>query len=522
MKFGAPLHTESRPILQWVEVASSFQIPNFHIIGLPSPEVAEAKERIRAAVESSDLEFPRRRVVVNLAPASIRKRGTGLDLAMALAVLQSRYPADENPALRAIAWGELGLDGTVKAAHQLTRAIYATWSESVPYLFISRAEETLAHRRWTEIRDSGCFSYPGPRLIAIDHLKEAWEIVLNRFEPLAPPREKLSVLPAFEEPNPPEAPELLPLPAALERTIAIAATGSHHLLLLGPRGTGKSHATEWLTQLTPPSDPKVELTQSLLRELQTRELDEPAVSMRSTRRIGPQTKPAALLGRLQAYGVQPGEFTLAHGGILLADEFPEWHRDTRECLREPLERGKITLSRALGSVELPAKFLFVGNGNLCPCGGWPKHLPLSLDVKRSALPPRCRCRASQRKSYLARLSGPILDRIDLIVLVQSSVPRRKAPSLKQLRKKVLLTREALVQQWGCVPGELSALQLEKILEEHSHWAKRWSSVPQSLRSRHKILRIALTLSAWDERTEPESAHFMEASCYRPERFELSD
>src|SRR3954468_8277451 len=176
MRIAAPLNTEPNPVLQWVEVSSTRQLPSFHIIGLPSPEVAEARERVRAAIEASGFEFPKSRIVLNLSPASVRKRGTGLDLAIALAILVSASEPEEDERPRAaVAWGELGLDGSVKSVSQLTRAIYSTWKAGIPRLIISHEEhaEALSRCRWIEA--SGEFQGPAPALIPAASLAEAWK-----------------------------------------------------------------------------------------------------------------------------------------------------------------------------------------------------------------------------------------------------------------------------------------------------------------------------------------------------------
>jgi magnesium chelatase family protein len=258
------------------------------------------------------------------------------------------------------------------------------------------------------------------------------------------------------------------------------------------------------------------------------------------RRVSPQARPAALIGSVGASGVRPGEFSLAHGGLLLADEFPEWSRDSRELLREPLERGQVLLTRARGSIELPARFRLAANGNLCPCGGWPPHLPMpaiatdAASPGGSALAPpitRCQCPSSAIQRYLSRLSGPVLDRLDLVALITAPGERQRADGdggtdsigarLARLREQVERSQERAIRAWGSVAGRLESAELERVLAANAEWRARLDPARfPSLRTRHKILRVALSLAAWDGLPEPTGASFAEAECYRPERLGL--
>lgn len=217
---------------------------------------------------------------------------------------------------------------------------------------------------------------------------------------------------------------------------------------------------------------------------------------------------------------------MAHGGLLLADEFLEWARDSRESLREPLERRSITLTRIQGSVELPASFLFAANGNLCPCGGWPHTLP-KPQLKTGSLPySPCSCSFASRKKYLDRLSGPILDRIDLITILipqlRSSAHSETQGHLNQLKERIYQTQQQLIQRWGKLPSSLNTNTLESILKNQQCSSAQPASIFEtltftSLRARHKVIRVALTLAALDGCSEPTSGHWFEAHHYRAEQ-----
>lgn len=533
VRIGAPMTGEPQPELQWIEVASFLQIPGFQVIGLPAPEVAEARERVRAAIEASQLEFPRRRVILNLSPASVRKRGTGADLAMALAVLRESYaPAEsggdrsqEAAPLSVVAWGELGLDGALKGAGQMTFAVYAAWEAGAELLLVAADEYGLAQERLATLRLSGLIQgKKPPRILPARNLGEAWRIFesLRGGESAAaspawvPPTETALRAPTEQEST------LMVLPRSTERLLGVATAGAHHLLLLGPRGTGKSHALEWLIALQPTPAADVRVRRALLEELSGMPAGAPG--QLPVRRVSPQARPAALIGTASATGgVRPGEFSLAHGGLLLADEFPEWSRDSRETLREPLERGRVLLTRARRSVELPARFMLAANGNLCPCGGWPPHIPVPTDsMQGDRKVARCQCPARAIQNYLARLSGPVLDRLDLVALL---APTKSETSLEvarehllELREQIVRTRERAIANWGSPPGQLESAALERLLADHPEWRARLDPIRfTSLRTRHKIFRVALSLAAWDNRPEPTNACFAEAECYRPER-----
>jgi magnesium chelatase family protein len=522
--FGSPLNAELLPTLQWIEVASTLQIPSFVIVGLPGPEVAEARERVRAAIQASGFEFPRRRVVLNLSPASIRKQGTGIDLAMALAVLSANnqdkiaVPTSE----KWIACGELGLDGTIKPTGQVLRALYASWSAQTPYLLLPAEEAQKAYEQIKLLLASKLLKGEPPMVIPVSTLKQAWQIILDNLSGTSPNKgvhnlDRMTES-VFIPPDKIKHSSLLSLTPSLERVLGISVSGSHHILILGPRGAGKSYAMEWLTALQPPLSPDTSAMQTLLAELTfTRDCQ----GKLPIRRIGTQVRPSALVGTASTGHIRPGEFSLAHGGVLIADEIFEWARDSREALREPLERSYVTLTRSRGTAQLPARFQLAANGNFCPCGGWPSSIPLPSDWKG----PACHCSPKAVSQYLSRLSGPVLDRVDIVLRlgIQVSSPKHwKTTPLEDLRHRVIEARERAMQTWGELPGRMSPENLECLLTENKRWkTEKTLTEASSLRSRHKILRLALSLANWEGLVAPTSSHFSEASYYRPERLHSS-
>lgn len=532
MVIASPLTTEAEPVLQRIEVASTLQIPNFHIIGLPAPEVAEARERVRAAIMASDLEFPKRRVVVNLSPASIRKRGTGSDLAIALAILiASQKPElvgndEATPQPISVATGELGLDGSVRSVGALMRTLYASWRSGAARLLIPAHDIAQTRGYLQLLKLSGSLEGPPPEIHPIKTLKEAWELIKDpSLRPVSSSDNKnnemvpsLDLYPKSYENVSDQSDQLLPLPIELERTICLAAAGQHHILMLGARGTGKSHAVEWLIRLQPPSEASVRVHHLLIQELSHQNFGSPL----PIRRVSSRVRADTLVGGMSAAYLRAGEFSLAHGGVLIADELPEWSRDSREVFREPLERGKITLTRSQGSVELPANFTLVANGNLCPCGGWPTEY---FQTKPAYAPPCC-CKSGDVRKYLSRLSGPILDRIDMVLLV-TKAKKYSQSSLVSLRGKVFQANELARTLWGKPGGALHATELENLLKLKPRFKEYLDqSATLSSRSRHKILRMALTIAIWNyleglsPTPEPGFEHFSEALFHRPEVLNL--
>jgi magnesium chelatase family protein len=504
------MHDRAEPRLLEVEVHSAFQIPGCQIVGLPSQEVSEARERIRAGMEAQGFEFPRRRVVLNLSPAAVKKQGTGLDLPMALAVMQLRSP-EEMPGPECVAWGELGLDGRIRPAGRILRTLYAAWESGAERIILSPEEARLAASWVPRLSVLDELSRPAPRIFGAADLKGAWQSLQEGEGEIAASERS-------ESSRARDDTRLLPIPRFLERALSAAALGRHHLLLIGPRGSGKSHALEWLIALAPALEERESVWNALIAELHTPECD--GMPELPVRRISPQVRPAALLGAAKSGAVRPGEFSLADGGVLVADELAEWSRDSREALREPLERGKVCLTRVDGQLEFPAAFQLAATANLCGCGGIPPEF-VPEDAEAHSL---CRCPPHSRHAYQSRLSGPILDRVDLLLrLALQSSPREPARKTEPQAIRERVDR-ALVQarsRYGRPPGRLGAEEIERILRETPRFAELLSDAPlATLRSRHKVARVALSLAALDGEAVPGPVHVFEAVSYRPERLGL--
>jgi magnesium chelatase family protein len=216
-------------------------------------------------------------------------------------------------------------------------------------------------------------------------------------------------------------------------------------------------------------------------------------------------------GGIKSSQLIAGELSLAHEGILFADEFPEWHRDSRELLREPLERKKYTLTRLHERIEIPSHFILIANGNLCPCGG-------TLQAAQHSKDALCRCTHSERTQYQKRISGPILDRIDLRMAFSTSLPQSDSwISFGILKERILTAQASLLNRYSQLPGNMNLVELEAIIRSCPKLSKILQSHPfQSLRDRHQYARVLMTLSAWNNNAPFDSILFNEAQNYRME------
>lgn len=414
----------ARPVR--VEVDVHRGLPNFTIVGLPDAAVREARERVRAALVNCGFEFPLRRIVVNLAPASLRKAGPGMDLAIAAALLSAAGELEWEGLARVALVGELALDGStrpVQGALAMAEAARESGAEAIVLPAENGAEAALVE---------------GIGVIAIETLGQLPGLVAGEWDP---PRPEPLPLRLDTTPGAPDLADLRGQPH-LRHALEVAAAGSHSLLMVGPPGAGKSLAASRLPSILPPLAPSEALEVARIASACGR-LGGGLPADRPFRAPHHTVSAAGLVGGGKALGL--GELTRAHRGVLFLDELCEFKRDALEALRAPLESGEVSIARASGQRSLPCRFMLVAAANPCPCG-------------RGETDPDCTCAPFDVQRYQGKLSGALADRIDILAAVrQPSAAEIGGPPGEPsatVRERVCAARER--QEFRLGPGRSNA------------------------------------------------------------------
>lgn len=479
-----------------LEVYISNGLPAFDVVGLPDAAVREARERVRAAIKNNGYRFPVSRMTVNLAPADKKKAGTLYDLPMFIGILAADGDIDE-PGDDCAFIGELSLSGELRPVYGALPMAIAAARCGVKKLFVpadNAAEAAFA---------DGISVYPVKN---VDELLRLMRGEVN-IEPAAAPEldTLMEHMPDFSEVKGQEN---------VKRALEIAAAGGHNILIVGPPGAGKSMMAKRLPGILPDMS-RGEMIQSTelysVAGLTSRE--HPIVSMRPFRAPHHTVSAAGLSGG--GTSPRPGEISLAHNGVLFLDELPEFRSDVLEVLRQPLEDGEVTVSRVAGTVTYPSRFMLVCAMNPCKCG-WYGH-PSG----------RCRCTERDVRRYHSKISGPLLDRIDLIVEVpaldyEELSRRSSAERSADIKKRVNAAREIQRRRFGgdgtmCNAhigsremSEICALDAEGEALMHA----AFDSMGLSARSYDRILRVARTIADLDGQKNISAEHIAEAIQYR--------
>lgn len=468
-------------------------LPAFNIVGLPETAVKEAKDRVRSAIQNALFQFPAQRITVNLAPADLPKEGGRFDLAIALSILAASRQIPRTALAHREFIGELGLGGDLRAVPGALSAARAAGQAGRIILVPApnAAEAALA---------------ADATVYACDHLLAVAAFLQQR---LQLERSRPAVWQGNET-APPDLDDVRGQNAA-KRALAVAAAGGHNLLLYGPPGTGKSMLAARLPALLPPLTEAEQLDVATLYSAMgpLRQWPPP----RPFRAPHHTASPAALVGGGST--PRPGEVSLAHCGVLFLDELTEFPRRVLEVLREPLETGNVCISRARAQVHYPARFQLVAAMNPCPCG----YLG---DTVRA-----CRCSPDQVQRYRSRLSGPLLDRIDLQVLVPRLTPgqlgsataTREDPTTRGevLRRQVAAARQQQLQR-GALNSWLSGRQAEQaagLSSKQQSWLEEAVlRLGLSTRAYHRVLKVARTVADLECRNAVTQQDLAEALQYR--------
>ncbi len=456
-----------------VEVDVANGLPAFSVVGLPDAAVSEARERVRAAIRNSGFEFPLRRVVANLAPAERRKEGSGFDLAIALGVLRATGQLRSDP--EALCLGELALDGGVRPVRGVMPRVRGALGAGVEDVLC--AQENAAEAAAAGARAVGVSSL----LEAVAHVSGDARRAPTPMPPpavVARPAVDLADIAGHETPK---------------QALEIAAAGGHSLLLVGPPGTGKTLLARALPGLLPPLDPDEAVVASAVHSVAG--LVDPARPLLAAR---PFRAPHHTASHLALVGggspPRPGEVSLAHAGALFLDELPEFSRHVLDTLREPLEEGSITLSRAAAAATYPARVTLVAAMNPCPCG----HAG-------DATAP-CTCLPDAVERYHGRLSGPLMDRIDLRVhvprLSYEQLRERGSEATRAVRERVLAARERMRSRLSGTGRRTNAEMTVAEVRAHCRLDDDADALArEAMRSRrlsargvHRVLRVARTVA----------------------------
>ena len=481
-----------------VEADVSNGLPAFHMVGYLSSEVKEAAERVRTAIRNSGLDFPAKKTVINLSPATMRKRGAAFDLPIAVAILVSLGVIPEENVRNMLIIGELSLDGCLQKVPGILPVILEAREAGVPVCIVPKANAS-----------EGAL-VEGVEVLGVRNLQEAFAFLAGN--------EKLEAEPYPEERADEPAENFLDYSdiqgqEGVKRAAEVAVAGGHNLLLVGPPGSGKTMAARRIPGILPPMtlEESMEITK-IYSIMGLVDKESPLIRQRPFRSVHHTATKAALIGG--GLIPSPGEISLAHGGVLFLDELPEFQKAVLEVLRQPLEEHQVRITRTHGNYVFPANFILIAAMNPCPCGCYPDF-------------ERCTCTPGQIQHYLGKISQPFLDRVDICVEApkvkyESLLGKRKGESSADIRRRVCDAREIQNRRYAGTGIVSNAMLGVKELDRYCGLGKAenrlmeqaFTSLRLTARTYHKILKVARTIADLEGQEEIGERHIKEAIGYR--------